>query len=225
MPVRWTPENDQLLLLKILETHDLSVDPKRVAEAWPTTVENGKAIDRPTARAITERLVRMRKATCTNSGFSISNGNASGPSTPRRPRATGLKTPSSSKRKPPSPAGDADSADSKTVEENVTPTKKPLRPTVAGMNRIGGMLGQIGSTLKMEDTVKMEADDDDEVTFIGQGTPSKRLRKASSLASGMVSYKIEDDDDEDEDKDEDVESSASEYMPDHARDVNEDLFA
>ncbi|KAL2812116.1 hypothetical protein BJX63DRAFT_432927 [Aspergillus granulosus] len=34
MPVRWTPEKDQLLLLKILETHNLSVDTRKVAEAW-----------------------------------------------------------------------------------------------------------------------------------------------------------------------------------------------
>ncbi|KAJ0421966.1 hypothetical protein BJY00DRAFT_311677 [Aspergillus carlsbadensis] len=54
MPMRWTPEKDQLLLLKILETHQLAVDTKRVAEAWPS------GEDKPTPRAITERLVRMR---------------------------------------------------------------------------------------------------------------------------------------------------------------------
>ncbi|KAH8431910.1 uncharacterized protein LDX57_009559 [Aspergillus melleus] len=215
MPVKWTPENDQLLLLKILETHDLSVDPKRVADAWPTTVENGKEIDRPTPRAITERLVRMRKATCSsNDGhFSISKGNASGPSTPRRPRAAGPKTPSS-RRKRPSPAGDADSTASKTVEESDTPTKKPSR-----LNSNGGQLGLVGSTLKLEATLKME--DDDEVGFVGQESPVKRLRKASALPSGMVSYKVDDDD---EDADEDMESSASEYTPDHAREENEDLY-
>ncbi|KAK1143412.1 hypothetical protein N8T08_006740 [Aspergillus melleus] len=218
MPVKWTPENDQLLLLKILETHDLSVDPKRVADAWPTTVENGKEIDRPTPRAITERLVRMRKTTCnSNDGhFSISKGNnASGPSTPRRLRAAGPKTPSS-RRKRPSPAGDADSNGSKAVEDGNTPTKKPSR-----LNSNGGQLGQIGSALKLEATLKVE--DDDEVSFVGQESPVKRLRKASALPSGMVSYKVDDDDD-DEDADEDMESSASEYTPDHVREENEDLY-
>ncbi|KAL6231058.1 hypothetical protein BDW75DRAFT_248198 [Aspergillus navahoensis] len=56
MPMRWTPENDQLLLLKILETHDIRLDPKKVAEVWPTI----EGQDKPTPRAITERLVRMR---------------------------------------------------------------------------------------------------------------------------------------------------------------------
>ncbi|KAL4763514.1 uncharacterized protein BDW70DRAFT_157928 [Aspergillus foveolatus] len=79
MPMKWTPEKDQLLLLKILETHDFRLDPKRVAEVWrksrrpffisksefrpnqqtqhTATIENQ---DKPTPRAITERLARIR---------------------------------------------------------------------------------------------------------------------------------------------------------------------
>ncbi|KAL3461118.1 hypothetical protein BJX64DRAFT_289686 [Aspergillus heterothallicus] len=69
MPMRWTPEKDQLLLLKILETHNLSVDTKKVVEAWPSHEE------KPTARAITERLVKIR-------AIAKSNASASGNSTP-----------------------------------------------------------------------------------------------------------------------------------------------
>ncbi|KAL4741042.1 hypothetical protein BDV11DRAFT_80287 [Aspergillus similis] len=77
MPMKWTPEKDQLLLLKILETHDFRLDPKKVAEVWPT-IDNH---DKPTPRAITERLVRIRAMVkpgkssnssiiCSGSGFS-----------------------------------------------------------------------------------------------------------------------------------------------------------
>ncbi|KAI9856562.1 MAG: hypothetical protein M1824_005381 [Vezdaea acicularis] len=57
MPIRWTAENDHLLLLKLLETHpSLSVDAKAIVASWPT--HNG---DVPTARAVTERFVKIRK--------------------------------------------------------------------------------------------------------------------------------------------------------------------
>ncbi|BCS18939.1 uncharacterized protein APUU_11767A [Aspergillus puulaauensis] len=86
MPMKWTPEKDQLLLLKILETHELKVNTNKVAEAWPEG-------DKPTARAITERLVRMRQMVkSTNSDkkteghFSIGSGASSTASTSRKPR-------------------------------------------------------------------------------------------------------------------------------------------
>ncbi|KMU84941.1 hypothetical protein CIHG_02724 [Coccidioides immitis H538.4] len=62
MPIKWTPENDQILLVEILETHQLSVDTKKVSEAWPQADPN--AI--PTPRAITERLHRIKKASKEN---------------------------------------------------------------------------------------------------------------------------------------------------------------
>ncbi|KAI9814032.1 MAG: hypothetical protein M1827_003496 [Pycnora praestabilis] len=91
MPVKWTPDVDQILLLKILETHDLSVDAKKVSAAWPSDRET------PTARAISERLVKIRSMAKANGAghFAVSsgrstgntNGNGKGPSTPRKPRA------------------------------------------------------------------------------------------------------------------------------------------
>ena len=149
MPVKWTPENDQLvsisishqgiafmqnhrppsylwsssvngrltsiapqLLLKILETSSVHADTKAIAAAWrkshlsldPTTTPASRPIvyvlhalaltihprtakdrpDQPTARAITERLVKIRKDCKANSGahFSVSsaqNKNGGGP--------------------------------------------------------------------------------------------------------------------------------------------------
>ncbi|KAI9671188.1 MAG: hypothetical protein M1817_003695 [Caeruleum heppii] len=67
MPVKWTAEKDQLLLLKILETHpQITVDGQAIIDVWP--VEEGQ--EKPTPRAISERLVRIRK----NAGatFSVS---------------------------------------------------------------------------------------------------------------------------------------------------------
>ncbi|KAL2868722.1 uncharacterized protein BJX67DRAFT_379673 [Aspergillus lucknowensis] len=109
MPVKWTPEQDRLLLIKILETHNLSVDVKKVAAAWP-----GGEKDKPTARAITERLVRIRQlsktnapasgATGTSGRFSIGKGSGSGPSsaasTPRKAHSgSEFSTPASGKRR------------------------------------------------------------------------------------------------------------------------------
>ncbi|MCJ1432099.1 hypothetical protein MMC27_001455 [Xylographa pallens] len=55
MPIKWTSENDQLLLVKVLETHAVSIDTKAVVAAWPTN--NGEV---PTPRAITERILKIR---------------------------------------------------------------------------------------------------------------------------------------------------------------------
>lgn len=54
MGIKWTPEYDQLLLLKILETHQVQIKGERIREAWP------KDKEAPTARAITERIFRLR---------------------------------------------------------------------------------------------------------------------------------------------------------------------
>ncbi|KAI9855109.1 MAG: hypothetical protein M1830_006483 [Pleopsidium flavum] len=91
MPVKWTPDNDQMLLLKILETHsDLSVDARKISSAWPPDR------DAPTARAITERLVKIRSLAKANGAghFNIASSQsksqdqkASGPVTPRKRRA------------------------------------------------------------------------------------------------------------------------------------------
>ncbi|KAL1959053.1 hypothetical protein VTO42DRAFT_3294 [Malbranchea cinnamomea] len=54
------------LLLKILETHDISLDTTRVANAWPVRDDQ----DRPTPRAIAERILKIKSLAKANS-----NGN------------------------------------------------------------------------------------------------------------------------------------------------------
>ncbi|KAK6534345.1 hypothetical protein TWF281_005668 [Arthrobotrys megalospora] len=58
MPVKWTAENDHLLLLTLLETHNIKVDGELIKAAWPS---NGGEV--PTARAIKERIVKIRSLT------------------------------------------------------------------------------------------------------------------------------------------------------------------
>ncbi|KAL4988241.1 hypothetical protein BDW68DRAFT_177128 [Aspergillus falconensis] len=97
MPVKWTPENDQLLLVKILETHDFKLDPKRIVEVWPTI----EGQDKPTPRAITERLARIRamvKPGKSSSGSMIGSGSGSSSVSPASKRGRNLGTPNSTPR-------------------------------------------------------------------------------------------------------------------------------
>ncbi|KAK6502984.1 hypothetical protein TWF481_008020 [Arthrobotrys musiformis] len=61
MPVKWTAENDHLLLLTLLETHNIKVDGEKIKAAWPS---NGGEV--PTARAIRERIVKIRSLSGSN---------------------------------------------------------------------------------------------------------------------------------------------------------------
>ncbi|KAJ5427242.1 hypothetical protein N7465_002312 [Penicillium sp. CMV-2018d] len=74
--VKWDSTADQTLLAKILETHDLSVDAARVAEAWPTQDSDHQ----PTPRAIKERLARIKE------NVRLGNAAGSGPSSPVTPK-------------------------------------------------------------------------------------------------------------------------------------------
>ncbi|OGM45709.1 hypothetical protein ABOM_005405 [Aspergillus bombycis] len=214
MPVRWTPENDQLLLLKILETHDLSVDTKKVAEAWPGTDPSS----RPTPRAITERLVKMRQMVkAANNGtdghFSIGRGAGTSPSsaaaTPRKRGKNAMaipKTPTSGKRKNALKSENfGDDVDVFVKQEGeATPGTEALRPASAGINQ-----GHID--------VKTEPVDDNDV-FIDDESPLKRVRRASALPPGMVSTYGE------EDSQSEMDSEISEYFPEGSTKVEEDFL-
>ncbi|RHZ72345.1 hypothetical protein CDV55_104519 [Aspergillus turcosus] len=222
MPMRWTPENDQLLLLKILETHELSVDANKVAAAWPGTDDNEK----PTPRAIKERLVKMRQIVKASGGdgFAIGVKAGSETSTPKKPKktATPVKTPGSKRKRGEKAATMTDMNDNATPlknEENEispvkmetgedeidTPTKKkPLHPTLSG-NRPQLQTG----------FVKTEGSD--ESVFGILSTPTKRSRKASVLPAGMINFEGDDQGVDD------PESSASEFLPDEAGAKMEDI--
>ncbi|KAB8265654.1 hypothetical protein BDV32DRAFT_144175 [Aspergillus pseudonomiae] len=192
MPMRWTPENDQLLLLKILETHDLSVDTKKVAEAWPGTDSN----NRPTPRAITERLVKMRQMVkAANNGtdghFSIGRGAGTNPSsataTPRKRGKNAMavpKTPTSGKCRNGSRSDNAFGDDGDVLvkqEGEVIPGTEALRLASAGVKQ-----EHVDVPLKAEPV-------DDHDVFLDDESPSKRVRRASVLPPGMVSTYGEED--------------------------------
>ncbi|KAK6812018.1 hypothetical protein RU639_012244 [Aspergillus parasiticus] len=217
MPMRWTSENDQLLLLKILETHDLSVDTKRVAEAWPGTDSS----NRPTPRAITERLVKMRQMVkAANNGadghFSIGRGAGTNPSsataTPRKrgKNTTAIpRTPTSGKRKNASKSDDIFGGDVDALvkeEGEGTPGGKPLRPASAGVNQDHAAV-----------SLKIEPLDDD--TVLMDESPSKRVRRASVLPPGMVSTYGEEEGSQTE-----LDSEISEYFPEEHIKVEEDFM-
>ncbi|EAW08475.1 uncharacterized protein ACLA_032100 [Aspergillus clavatus NRRL 1] len=225
MPMRWTSENDQLLLLKILETHELSVDSNKVAAAWPGTDPN----ERPTPRAIRERLVKMRQIVKASGsdGFSIGGNTAGNTPTPKKTRknTTPAKTPASGKRKRGGKAGLAvgengdlapeyggntkqDVKHESDDDEIDTPTKKmPLQP--------GFTTNQPAMCAIL---VKSEADDDDVFSAGVDDTPSKRSRRVSALPRGMVKY--EDDEDQPNNG---YESSSSEFLPEGSAVHGEDL--
>ncbi|KAI9856889.1 MAG: hypothetical protein M1813_008726 [Trichoglossum hirsutum] len=101
MPMKWTLENDHLLLLKVLETNPgLSVDGKKIAAAWPK--DRGEI---PTPRAITEHIFTIRKKSDAGTGSKTSTprGRKSGqtPSTtPTKRRRRGTANPKASATTP-----------------------------------------------------------------------------------------------------------------------------
>ncbi|KAI9807611.1 MAG: hypothetical protein M1825_005551 [Sarcosagium campestre] len=122
MPVKWTPDNDQVLLLKILETHPtISVDASAVANAWPADRE------KPTARAISERLVKIRKT----AGVQLSitrAGNGTPTTSPKRKRLPTSMTPTSDKRKRGSPSGNKKGVHVKIEDAVNSPTNTAANP-------------------------------------------------------------------------------------------------
>ncbi|KAJ5211512.1 uncharacterized protein N7498_003158 [Penicillium cinerascens] len=111
MPIRWTALADQTLLLKILETQDLTVDHAKVAAAWPGPPEN-----QPTARAIKERIAKIKEISRDPSSAGLGQSSPS-PRKGRKPAAKSTaakstaakKTGGKRKRKPsPSPEIESD---------------------------------------------------------------------------------------------------------------------
>ncbi|KAJ5502533.1 hypothetical protein N7463_005407 [Penicillium fimorum] len=77
--VKWDAVADQTLLATILETHHMSVDVAKVAEAWPAEDEE----HRPTPRAIKERLNRIKELNRARNPDAATSGPSS-PVTPKK---------------------------------------------------------------------------------------------------------------------------------------------
>ncbi|OCL12054.1 hypothetical protein AOQ84DRAFT_421325 [Glonium stellatum] len=179
MPIKWTPELDQLLLCLIIETQTFKLDPEKVVAAWPT--DKG---DVPTARAITERIVRIRQRGKTHgkpngkkSRFSLSfsaskSTNATprklgdpAPVTPKKPLSSAKSTPAGRKRKVVKKLSDDDDSDDLYIK---VPTRvarhkaeEPVDGPTAGHESQTVDFMDTGSSPKMAGTLKRQAADHD----------------------------------------------------------------
>ncbi|KAB8233480.1 uncharacterized protein BDW43DRAFT_276405 [Aspergillus alliaceus] len=144
--------------------------------------------------------------------FSIGRGTNANPgsaaSTPHKQRknaTAGLKTPTSGKRKHVVKAEEDVGGDAEVLVKEEDDGKKPLGDASAGVNQ-----GQVFVLLKTESI--------DEDAFVGDGSPSKRARRASTLHPGMVNTYNE------EDSGTELDSSVSEYLPEESAKVEEEFW-
>ncbi|KAK3170003.1 hypothetical protein OEA41_009388 [Lepraria neglecta] len=164
MPIKWTPEIDQILLLKILETSNVNADVKAISAAWPDNFE------KPTPRAITERLVKIRgtaKSAGAASHFSVSGAKTTSQGgTPRKPRAQ-------------KPNG---------VKKNTTPKKDRGKAGAGKRKRVGRMSDEDAS-----DDSEAEGDFKSEYNDINASddaeSPSKKTKTGGQ---GKVKVEVDD---------------------------------
>ncbi|MCJ1244221.1 hypothetical protein MMC30_001419 [Trapelia coarctata] len=187
MPIKWTPENDKLLLYKILETSSVSADTKAISAAWPT--DNGEI---PTPRAISERLCKIRASVKARGGAHFSVSSAKTKSTnngaPRTPTATPRK-PRAKK------AGSELTVTTENGDGAATKSGKRKRASANGSAH-GDFTGVVANGNGV--AVKVELSDEEEVGkengFMNgnsqveglcddeEESPSKRMRKLSVVA-------------------------------------------
>ncbi|KAL8844168.1 MAG: hypothetical protein Q9176_001574 [Flavoplaca citrina] len=151
MPIKWTPERDQTLLLKIIETSEVSANVAKISETWPDTEEA------PTPRAIQERIVKIRAmAGSKGSGsFKVSGtvgsrgGAKTSPAKASTPKKNAAKAANSSpsKRKKPSEDDDESNTPENGIKpdphasepETESPTKKSKKTTANGIKAEPGL--------------------------------------------------------------------------------------
>ncbi|KAF2263879.1 hypothetical protein CC78DRAFT_580996 [Lojkania enalia] len=180
MPMAWTPRNDQILLVKLIETHGIPINADKIAEAWPSD-----AAAKPTPRAIKERFVKIRALT------------SNGASTPSKPPAklTNATPPSGTIRLSETPKSsskkrtyskkddsesDADGHVTPTSEEETPKTRKFNSGIRAKGNRANGA-GAMDSRSPSARYIKNEPLDDP----FDSGDFSRQLLRATELHRSM----------------------------------------
>ncbi|CAI6340093.1 unnamed protein product [Periconia digitata] len=123
MPMNWTAENDRLLLLKILETHNVTVDGSKILKAWPP---NAPAV--PTERAIKERIFKLRQMAGVKAPKSATNTPKKTAVTPKNPQSSGT----GKKRK----ANDKLETQESDAENHMTDEESPTK--AKSLKRSGG---------------------------------------------------------------------------------------
>ncbi|OJD29910.1 uncharacterized protein BKCO1_7000036 [Diplodia corticola] len=94
MPMRWSPDKDQLMFMMLLKTHNISINYGAIAEAWPS--DQG---EKPTPRAISERLIKIRKQVSGGASARQPRSLQSTPSKPKAVRTPASGTPSNKRRR------------------------------------------------------------------------------------------------------------------------------
>ncbi|KAL1984479.1 hypothetical protein VTN96DRAFT_9078 [Rasamsonia emersonii] len=190
MPVKWTSENDHILLLKILETHNITVNAAKIAAAWP-----GDADSKPTPRAISERLFKLRHLNGSTSGkltVSSVGTSSSAPSTPRKPRTPAQAESNGSRKR-------------KRVSDEDTIEPDPDAEDISA--EAAAPVKKSSSPAKSVQGVKKEFDEIPlaDLDMIEQESPSKRVRKQPPRLN-MVVY-------QDESDEGNLNSSGTEFVP------------
>ncbi|KAI5285132.1 hypothetical protein KEM54_000799 [Ascosphaera aggregata] len=177
MPVKWTPEADQLLFLKVLETHNIQIDTRRVSEAWPTSDPSSV----PTPLAIKRHMQSLKSRFQGKIG--LTPGGPSSPSSSSSAAATAAAA----------AAAAAGIVSSSPLKKPVASPRIPRTPK----RKAKGKSSLIGNDDDEEET------DEDVVlrTPVTKREPSKRIRSAVKPALGMVLYDENDDDDDESEND------------------------
>ncbi|PVH99093.1 hypothetical protein DM02DRAFT_629652 [Periconia macrospinosa] len=183
MPMNWTPDNDRILLLKILETHNINVDTESIANAWPND-----ASTRPTGRAIKERIGRLRQMAGLK--VSVKGGTPKGTmSTPRKPApvARALKTPNSSGKKRSRIDNESDADDHITEDETPIKIKKELPEASISSSKVRSAMA--GLRASMEDPFQQKLS---QPVFRASVQPIENesvIASASSLTGGTQEFR------------------------------------
>ncbi|KAL9117120.1 MAG: hypothetical protein Q9187_006347 [Circinaria calcarea] len=233
--VKWTAENDQLLLLKILETSNVSIDANAISAAWPA--DKGEM---PTARAVKERLVKIRTMAKENgaSHFVVGKGGAkveakegANPrapnSNPRKPRAikepandTGLKR---GRGRPAAIKKEATSSDDEEEEEEEEVTPSPTKNTgICNGSRKRVHSGAEDTTTTMTTRNKkarksFSTEDSDTMS-----SPSKKAKSSGTFVKALTPVHAAS---EEDDLDEDIVASPTKRAKNNITRKAEGMFA
>ncbi|KAF3918992.1 hypothetical protein ABW20_dc0109687 [Dactylellina cionopaga] len=173
MPVKWTAENDHLLLLTLLETHNIKVDGEKIRAAWPQT-----AGEQPTARAIRERIVKIR--TLTGSSPAKQSGGSHVNNGVKKESSTKKKAPGKQRQRKPSVDEDDEEVISQSfttqTTQEATPCPSPRKKRVSRIKveQVHQLDSEISDAIDLEsscdDFVPMKTgavDEDEDSDYLG----------------------------------------------------------
>ncbi|KAF2669675.1 hypothetical protein BT63DRAFT_455662 [Microthyrium microscopicum] len=154
MPVRWTPELDQVLFIKYLESHSPTINYDAIIEIWP------KNLTQPTKKALTEHISKIRKDVKKTIG---ENGNVvASPAVakPRAPRKSGGAKATPKRAAPAKKRKADDSDDSEDDDMSSLPTTQPSPSPEKKLKSTPKRSATIKAADKWASAIKGESDSD-----------------------------------------------------------------